>query len=347
MKTTIQLTGLALVTALGFPLPSFSAGSEAKVIYGDDNRVEYFAAHATRKTLADSVVSLWAAGSVTALPSGDFKLKTKLFGERNFDANGGKLCPGEPYREQPVGAHCSGTLVGEDLVMTAGHCLDTQAQCNDTKLVFGFGIAKEGGTAPTTVPAANVYSCKSIVSSKLESSVHGKMTQQEAAMKGIILDLDYSIIKLDRKVAGRKPLKINRNGGLQKGSAIMVIGHPVGLPVKVADGATVINLRGDDSFFEANLDTYGGNSGSGVFNVRTGLIEGILVRGRTDFVKTPAGCYVSNVLDQNPSNGEGVTKISLVKGFIPELGKAAASAEAVNVAPGPIAIEAPTKKVSF
>lgn len=346
MKTAIKLTGMALLTALIFPLPSFS-GDEAKVIYGDDNRSDYFAAPATRRGLADSVVSLWSAAKVTALPDGSFSLKTKLFGDRLFDYEGGKLCPSEPYREQPVGAHCSGTLVGEDLVMTAGHCIDTQAQCDDTKLVFGFAVMKEGGKAPAAVPAANVYSCKSIVASKLESTVHGKMTLEEAAKKGILLDLDYSIIKLDRKVTGRKPLPINRAGGLAKGTDILVVGHPVGLPVKVADGASVINLRGSEPYFEANLDSYGGNSGSGVFNSRTGLIEGILVRGRTDFVKTPAACYVSNVLEQNASRGEGVTKISLLKGFIPGPGKAVTS-EPVNVAPGPITIEAPEKtKVSF
>ncbi|MEK7233144.1 MAG: S46 family peptidase [Elusimicrobiota bacterium] len=34
-------------------------------------------------------------------------------------------------------------------------------------------------------------------------------------------------------------------------------------------------------FFVANLDTYGGNSGSAVFNVETNLVEGILLRSES------------------------------------------------------------------
>ncbi len=47
-------------------------------------------------------------------------------------------------------------------------------------------------------------------------------------------------------------------------------------------------------FFVANLDTYGGNSGSPVVDARTYVVEGILVRGEDDFVQND-GCYVSLV----------------------------------------------------
>ena len=47
-----------------------------------------------------------------------------------------------------------------------------------------------------------------------------------------------------------------------------------------------------DAFFVANLDTYGGNSGSPVFNSDTHEVEGILVRGEADFVQQ-GNCQVS------------------------------------------------------
>ena len=66
------------------------------------------------------------------------------------------------------------------------------------------------------------------------------------------------------------------------------------------------------SFFVCNLDTYGGNSGSPVFNSSTHELEGILVRGETDFIVTENGCRKSNVCPQNDPNfvcrGEDCTR---------------------------------------
>jgi subtilisin family serine protease len=69
-----------------------------------------------------------------------------------------------------------------------------------------------------------------------------------------------------------------------------VIGHPTGLPVKIDDGG---HVRNDPcaalDYFVANNDTFGGNSGSGVWSgdgSRRELI-GILVRGELDFETDP------------------------------------------------------------
>ena len=65
-------------------------------------------------------------------------------------------------------------------------------------------------------------------------------------------------------------------------------------------------------FFSANLDTYGGNSGSAVFNAVNGQIEGILVRGATDYVSR-GGCRVSNRISNSSGRGEDVTLITNIK----------------------------------
>lgn len=49
---------------------------------------------------------------------------------------------------------------------------------------------------------------------------------------------------------------------------------PAGLPQKIAGGAKVRSIQ--TGFFVANLETDGGNSGSAVFNLSNGVIEGIL-----------------------------------------------------------------------
>ncbi len=95
----------------------------------------------------------------------------------------------------------------------------------------------------------------------------------------------------------------------------MVIGHPAGLPTKIAGGAQGRD-RTNEGFFTANLDTYGGNSGSAVFNSLTGLVEGILVRGEQDYMQK-GDCRVSNLCPVDGCRGEDVTKISNVADKIP------------------------------
>jgi V8-like Glu-specific endopeptidase len=288
-------------------LPAISfAQYDDKSIYGDDNRKDFYEMGASFQGLADSVVSFWKSASVEAANPGGVKLKTVNFGDRL------NLCPGEKFREQPIGAFCSGSLVGEDLVMTAGHCIKSEAQCQDTKLVFGYVVKKAGEAAVTSVPASEVYTCAKIV----KRFLGGEPGSENPA--GQALGPDYALIKLDRKVSGHKPLPVNRGASLKNGDGIFVIGHPVGLPMKLAGYATVRDFS-KVGYFVADLDTFGGNSGSPVFNVKTKKIEGILVRGDEDFLESPAGCTTMATYEQTGGRGEDVTKISVLSSVIPKL----------------------------
>ena len=53
----------------------------------------------------DSVVALFDAGAVVDNGNGTSTLRTQTF------ATAKNLCPGERFREQPVGAFCSGFFV--------------------------------------------------------------------------------------------------------------------------------------------------------------------------------------------------------------------------------------------
>jgi V8-like Glu-specific endopeptidase len=104
-------------------------------------------------------------------------------------------------------------------------------------------------------------------------------------------------------------LKFRTQGQIEEGTPIVVIGHPTGLPTKVSAGANVRSVN--DIYFIANLDTFGGNSGSAVFNAETGDIEGILVRGERDYIYSSArGCYVPNHCTDNGCRGEDSTLIT-------------------------------------
>ncbi|KAF0124202.1 MAG: periplasmic protease [Elusimicrobia bacterium] len=274
-------------------LAAFSAGAFAadKVIYGKDDRFDLY--QVTDKALlklADSTVGLFKAGDVTI--NGDTAaLKTRSY------AQAYSLCKEEPFYDQVNGAFCSGSLVAPDVIMTAGHCVRSESACTGTKFVFGFGI-KEAGVMPNSVPANDVYSC-------------AKLIGREEVGTGA----DWALIKLDRPVTGHAPLKYNLTDTLKNGDPLLVIGHPAGLPTKIAGGATVRNIN-KPGYFIANLDTYGGNSGSAVFNAKTHVIEGILVRGENDYV-WKGSCRVSNVCTDDGCRGEDVTKLSAMTAQIP------------------------------
>lgn len=301
----------AALIALFLATPA-AAQLEGDVIYGDDDRLDLHQVQDARLLkLADSTVGLFKAENVHVHdPNGEAHLVTQSYSEEY------NLCPNEPFFSQRTGAFCSGSLVGSDLVITAGHCVRSEAACKGTKFVFGFAV-KQQGRLPETVPAADVFGCKQLVG------------RDEVATGA-----DWALIRLDRPVTRHQPLAISRTGTIAKNTPLMVIGHPAGLPTKVAGGASVRNPV-PNGYFVANLDTYGGNSGSAVFNARNGLIEGILVRGEQDY-EWRGSCRVSKVCSNDGCRGEDVTKISVLSRRIPRAEDPAASPAVLRIAePGP------------
>ena len=100
--------------------------------------------------------------------------------------------------------------------------------------------------------------------------------------------------------------------------ALIMIGHPSGLPQKIAGGARVRD-NSPSSHFVANTDSYGGNSGSPIFNEATHEVEGILVRGVTDYV-AEGGCNVSNQCDDDGCGGEDGTRATHFADLVPPPG---------------------------
>lgn len=263
-----------------------------EVIYGDDDRLDvYQVEKANLRALARSTVGLFSASDVTLDDAtGVAALKTDSYRDSY------NLCPDEEFVEQRTGAFCSGSLIAPDLIMTAGHCVRSEAACRNTKFVFGFAIESEGAGTPSSVPAAQVYGCSALVG-------------REEVGTGA----DWALVRLDRPVTDREPLLTTREDAPAPGLPLVVIGHPAGLPTKIAGGASVRDPS-PKGYFTANLDTYGGNSGSAVFNAYTGDVVGILVRGEQDYEWDSArSCRKSKVCPAEGCRGEDVTKVSAVK----------------------------------
>lgn len=270
--------------------------SNSKVLYGTDDRLDlYQISDPTTRALATSTCALMSSSRLTDNGNGTFDIFTSEF--RQFGVQG---CTSEPFRTQPTAAYCTGFRVGEKLIATAGHCFNS-GDLNSTRFVFGY-VMQDAATPVKTVSASRVYTAVRIVGRQLAGG------------------LDYAIVEVDREITapGAAILPIRRTGTVPLDQRVGVIGHPAGLPLKIAFGpSTRVKQNGNSGYFEANLDTYGGNSGSPVFNQDTGVVEGILVRGETDYL-FKSNCFVSNQLADS-AGAEECSKTTTFMQFIPEV----------------------------
>ena len=190
---------------------------------------------------------------------------------------------------------CSGTLIAPNLVSTAGHCISSSS-CSSKRIVFGAtNVNMRAGNA---IPADSLYSCASVV-----RSVNGG-------------GQDWAVFRLNGVVPSSVAVPATVGSGqMPRGTSLMMIGHPSGLPRKYAGDASVISVRSAGSAalsYRTDVDAFGGNSGSGVFTTGTttsggtcypsGILVGILVNGAADYQSD--GCPTTYPQGQG---GEGVS----------------------------------------
>lgn len=271
----------------------------AGVVYGKDSRSEV---HYVPSKMVQQISNLSVALIMSSRLKAD-KDTFEIMGENLQESE--NLCPSEKFIEQRTSAFCSGVLIDSTHVLTAGHCVFTQKECAETSFVFGYEYFL-GSIINYKVSKSNVYSCSRIVAA----------AKNEEGTPEDNLGFDFSIIELDRPVPTKMQIAINVNDDLKRGDGLFTIGYPVGLPKKFADG-TVASNNNKNLYFRASLDTYGGNSGSPVFNTKNGGLEGILISGEDDFVQAADyDCRVSHKCTQGSCAGEQVLKMSKIKKYL-------------------------------
>ncbi len=259
-------------------------------IYGSDDRMEEYEVTNPRLLAAGRASAvLIPRSNLVDLGDGTFQLNAQSFAWwyqwLNPLDTGNALCDDEPFRDQPSAGTCGAVLVAPDLVATAGHCVECD-RAADIAVVFDFVM--EDALTPTMVFRADqVYWIEEVVGYHVGYP-------------------DWGLIRLDRRVPDRMPLPLRHAGRVNDGQPLLVIGHPWGIPRKYAAGATV-RQNTEPTFFQANLDTYQGNSGSPVINLNSMAVEGILCRGMEEFVEDVAsGCDRSAVCpDGGCPSGDG------------------------------------------
>jgi V8-like Glu-specific endopeptidase len=296
MKHTTSTVGAILLAGTIAGCSSSPSVSESKVIYGTDERKEiYDPANAPAMvSAAASTAALIHHTDLTAGPSAG----TELLPKTTFkDLEG--VCDSEPFAQEPSAAFCSGFLVGPDIFVTAGHCVVDQNDCDSISMVFDYAY-NTPASDPTLVHPDNVYNCKELINRKQEET-----------------GADYAVVRLDRPVVGRTPLPFRSDGKVDDHASLTMIGYPVGIPAKI-DAEKIIRDNATNGYFVSDTDSYGGNSGSAVFNSATGQVEGVLVRGEQDFdFDSAKNCSVSKHCDITGCRGEDITRATEFAQFVP------------------------------
>ena len=300
---------------------------DLKLVYGKDDRKDLFTVENTRTRrqslgipTTDLDHQLENARSVCCIVNQKNKVTPIPNTSKSLiEPSKYNVCGSENFAGQPVISQCTGFIVSKDIIATAGHCIKDDASAKNSVFIFDFRMPSEG-----SLPSDELI----IDNGRIFRGVE-LLGRQEVSG-----GLDWALVRVDREITGRKVLELRTNASISNNSGVYTIGHPCGLPAKIADNAQVL-YNSSPEFFVADLDTYGGNSGSPVFSAITHQVEGILVRGGQDFqlaLDRDTQCYKSVYVPSSrfdlrlisslndaagiPNEGRNLIIVAAVKGIL-------------------------------
>lgn len=191
---------------------------------------------------------------------------------------------------------CTGTLITNNLFLTAGHCFD-----------------QTGGTwrRPRVNGTTNIISPQEIATRmnvEFDYQVNSAGTLKTPVSVGIEELIEYRLDGLDFaivRLAGSPGTQFGTTGLAPDdgnvGDMLCIIGHPAGQPKRIEAGPLTSfdahRVRYND------IDTLGGNSGSGILRASDGCIVGVHTNGGCNEAMTGSnfGVRISRVRDASPT----------------------------------------------
>ena len=186
------------------------------------------------------------------------------------------LCSGERFEEQPAAATCSGVLIDKDLLITAGHCIETDRGMQDVLVRLRLRL-RRGGQARRGERERCLW-----LPSPGVAHVHrdeDRLRHHTARSRAL------GPRSISGSPWGHGGDHSRRCHGLHQRAPAQ--GRSRGR------GAGARSSQYD--FFALNSDTFEGSSGSAILDENYQL-AGVLVRGGNDYQKTSSGCSVAEVV---------------------------------------------------
>jgi V8-like Glu-specific endopeptidase len=252
------------------------------IIYGSDSRVEasdFVQGPPWRLEAVNKAVALFPKEEAD---DGDGGVDG---GAAEDELLGQGLCPEERFIDQPSFAECSGVLLEENIVLTAGHCFRTADTCSRYTYVLGY-------TEEADDEAVVARACTRTLLRELGNLKDGSR-------------VDYAFVEL---AAQSRPDGSSRDAGelseprIERGTKLVTLGYPDGRPLKIDLDATATDVGSTD--FGLRTDAFRGSSGSGVYNL-DGKLVGILTNGQVDYSwDSGRQCFAANTVSAAMSDAE-------------------------------------------
>lgn len=187
----------------------------------------------------------------------------------------------------PNGAiFCTGSNVsGPGHILTNAHCIENQAQCNGSEIIFGFHRTTCGAGLPTTEWRS--FRCGTVVATSTFSSCDATLDALDFTLVSVIGDptTDFAMAIAD----GTNPLN--------DGEALYIVQHPRSRPKEITHGSGVDVLIDDIVLrYYGSLDTDIGSSGSPIFRQSDGRLVGLHHCGGCDGPEGNRGTAMTEIL---------------------------------------------------
>lgn len=234
---------------------------------------------ASIRKITESVAIIVEKESLYAVSDQEYQLDLSNTLEEVYN-----LCSDQNFVDQPVLGKGTGFIVGPDTMLTARHVFERPIE--DYRIIFGFEILGRKDEITNSIVASRIFYPRSI--------------EQEFD------ELDIVAFKVDRAF-DKPPLDWENSRKLKNESEIYMVGHPSGLPKKIALNAGIVDNT-KFQFFFTSLDGFQGNSGSPIFNFCTNKVVGVLVSGELDY-QFNGNCYETTLCKFPFCKGEKVIRI--------------------------------------